>query len=889
MIGKEGMLFMLILVFVSLFSMFASASFNFTGITHNQSGTVLSANVSLEVYSVTNMMTPSIILSTLSNGTGHFNITVNDTYATNGYMFKPVLKNYSSDNYNVAWIGQVLPAFPYSEFSSLGVIQFYLFPAVTMNLSAVNSTGDIINFSYQLKDARLGFPIAASFIPANMVYNVTLSFPKSRNYSIMIYPGNSFPLGYELTSMTVNNTYQNSTQNPDHINLRFNTSNTIRRVSGNISISGATNFTNIKIIPYLLETGNLVALSHPLPYNMSLWRAESDTYNISDGKFNITVPGATMDFKMLLFATAVKDGVYYGAFRNLTSSNSNVELVNFTFNMTTLVGQVRNITLSGAQGGTVDIQTKEVAFNITSGGSSLSNGNVEMDLDYTSGFTDGYAFTYMESINGTVYLPLLNASVKTMNIYTSSAAPKEKTYTASELALGSVNIALTAFNPGDISGANVSSYLQVGFYKSDSSCSVPYPGASCSLLNATDFGNFNPLTLIMGGGKIDFEMKLSSSNLTVRYIDVDMIASGPPDALFDSSANSSSSGANMGSVWRFGSLGPEIYSLVLVGIPYATTVDELAPFSVVLNKLYDENWGSVWNTTSNPNGAGYNTVANAGYADYNRSWFNLSDGGMQCSLTDTLAPCYVNTTYNMMWLRIPHFSGIGPTANSVTAGNVSMNTTTLAVDCTYNCTIYFNVSNGNYTLSTNLTNITINNTQSGSLINTTLYWYNGTAFKFNGTNSTMQLNYNFTLSNGSASTIHQYQIYVNKTSVTTAFLNLTYNISGFGSLLQLNFNLTCVESWSCGEWGVCSAEVQTRTCTDATGCGATINRPAISQSCTASSSSSSGGGGSTGTAGGVSNSVAGQYEKKIWTSINKDEKAVISVKDDKLGITGIEF
>ncbi|MBI2662756.1 hypothetical protein HYX11_04840, partial [Candidatus Woesearchaeota archaeon] len=56
-----------------------------------------------------------------------------------------------------------------------------------------------------------------------------------------------------------------------------------------------------------------------------------------------------------------------------------------------------------------------------------------------------------------------------------------------------------------------------------------------------------------------------------------------------------------------------------------------------------------------------------------------------------------------------------------------------------------------------------------------------------------------------------------------------------------------------------------------------------------SSSSSGGGGGSTGTAGGVSNSVAGQYEKKIWTSINKDEKAVISVKDDKLGITGIEF
>jgi hypothetical protein len=50
-------------------------------------------------------------------------------------------------------------------------------------------------------------------------------------------------------------------------------------------------------------------------------------------------------------------------------------------------------------------------------------------------------------------------------------------------------------------------------------------------------------------------------------------------------------------------------------------------------------------------------------------------------------------------------------------------------------------------------------------------------------------------------------------------------------------NSTCTESWTCGDWAICtSSGTQTRTCTDANSCGTTASEPVISQSCTCSES-----------------------------------------------------
>jgi hypothetical protein len=42
----------------------------------------------------------------------------------------------------------------------------------------------------------------------------------------------------------------------------------------------------------------------------------------------------------------------------------------------------------------------------------------------------------------------------------------------------------------------------------------------------------------------------------------------------------------------------------------------------------------------------------------------------------------------------------------------------------------------------------------------------------------------------------------------------------------------CVEHWGCSAWSSCSNNQQTRSCTDSSNCGTTVNKPAIVQSCT---------------------------------------------------------
>ena len=42
---------------------------------------------------------------------------------------------------------------------------------------------------------------------------------------------------------------------------------------------------------------------------------------------------------------------------------------------------------------------------------------------------------------------------------------------------------------------------------------------------------------------------------------------------------------------------------------------------------------------------------------------------------------------------------------------------------------------------------------------------------------------------------------------------------------------TCVESWTCGAWGVCSGGSQTRSCVDSDNCGTIVSRPTLTQAC----------------------------------------------------------
>jgi len=56
-----------------------------------------------------------------------------------------------------------------------------------------------------------------------------------------------------------------------------------------------------------------------------------------------------------------------------------------------------------------------------------------------------------------------------------------------------------------------------------------------------------------------------------------------------------------------------------------------------------------------------------------------------------------------------------------------------------------------------------------------------------------------------------------------------------------------------------------------------------------SSSSSSSSGGASGSSGGTSRGVSGQYQRKVWASINSGETASVAISNGKIGVTGVSF
>ncbi|MCD6215960.1 MAG: PGF-pre-PGF domain-containing protein [Candidatus Aenigmarchaeota archaeon] len=214
--------------------------------------------------------------------------------------------------------------------------------------------------------------------------------------------------------------------------------------------------------------------------------------------------------------------------------------------------------------------------------------------------------------------------------------------------------------------------IEIGMYKYSDDCNVPYPSDDCMLGGSEKtFGDdFNPMSVIMGGGKINFRMRKASNNITVQFNNVDMLASGPPDAMFDDSSNTTQGQSAMAEAWRFGSMGPEIYDDVLLGIPYnSSAYNDDWDFTVTIDKFYDEDWNVIWergvNSTDNLTGTEYADYATGDYASY------VNDG-MACSKSDSTmssALCYVDTTKHMIWMKIPHFSGINPVVNGTALAN----------------------------------------------------------------------------------------------------------------------------------------------------------------------------------------------------------------------------
>ena len=677
------------------------------------------ATINITVRSTTNWGIVGYNFTT-SNESGWFNITVTNNAL---WMYEPKTthinttiptKNYSD------YVGQSLPAFPSFMYDQLGSLNSYLRPAGSFNLTAINSTGQRTAFNYQIKDVLLGYPVADSFnFESGGVFEANVVVPADRNYSVMIFPNQSLPVSFSWNNFSSSATYNITTpasgNNISHyngttktVNKQFNITMSLPRINGTANFTGAINVTgldNFTIVAYLMEAGNMVHATYgSMLYNMSAFTGGTDVFFANNATFNMSLPASAETTTYLLFATGRNGTNYLGAFANLTIQYG-ASPVNIDFMMRGLLGNLSYIGLDNAG----DFSNKKLVASAKQGfqlvnktNSSLSQAfsHIEITVNY-SNWGNVPEFTWMEEIpqtgNGNFSIPLLNVTgIKEMNIFTGGGdyAPRRVELTVaqilsrrhvqggSNLNLSMYNITMNSFSAGDIDGQMVASNISMALYISNSSCDVPSPASNCLIGGSgQNMSNFNPMSAIMGGGKLSFRM--GTGNISVHYVNVDMLASGPPEALFDDSATDRTSGSAFDQAVRFGSGGPTIYDFILVSIPYAETVgsglNDSNDVNMTIPLLYDDNWNAIWNTSANGTSAGALANNFTHYVAKQSEWTYLL-GQNNCTTNvnefNVSRPCYIDKTGNVIWIRLPHFSGTGPSiVGSVVAAATTTTTT----------------------------------------------------------------------------------------------------------------------------------------------------------------------------------------------------------------------
>jgi hypothetical protein len=771
-----GILFMASLGFVS--------AWNFTGYTYDTEGNPLN-NTIINITLWTGGMggPPSLVgyNASYSNESGWFNFSITEN---NDWMYKPLIRHFAENKTDgsteIDYIGQSLPQFPCSEFCGLSNIDFYLREAGTINLSAVNITGNQKNFQYVVKDTKLGYPIEEGFgvsVPFATVYVL-----RDRNYTIQIYPEESMPVSYHWNNFSSDSDYVIEAGLSDYnetthvLNKTFNCSESLVWVNGYAlnSSGGIDDYDEFNVIPFLLEAGNMIYLGEDvsMPYNMSAWRMSrviqenesnayinetgyqllkggsqytitaiwaeeegeynvsvplenafvddsglvtnntattypnvsisyeytdrsySDQYTLNSGFYNITLPGTAESVEYILFATARNGTDYYGGYKNISLNygDGDSNWINFTMyplmSHDSWASSTSNITMNDASSwNNVNISSARQEFNLVnaSNGALLQNINahIEATVDYSDyGATE---FTFMLDISegdASFYLPLINVSIEEINVYSGNFAPRNLGTKTPEQILSFNNISMAVFNPGDIEESLGESEISIMIHKSNDTCNVPNPPQSCDVKSEQTKENFNPLSAVLGGGKLNFRMKYNK--IEIVYINVDMLASGPPDANFDSTADTSTSGG-FETAMKFGSNGPTIYDYVLISMPYTqgsssqTGLNESSDVNMSIPYFYGEDssgemdWDNpIWDSSLNGTNGTFLGGNHSHYSEHYSEWeilMSQNNCTRNQSELSAINPCYIDTTNDRIWIRLPHFSGTKPgiTGSVVTA------------------------------------------------------------------------------------------------------------------------------------------------------------------------------------------------------------------------------
>ncbi|MBX4196522.1 hypothetical protein KW805_02960 [Candidatus Pacearchaeota archaeon] len=704
------------------------SNFTFTGYVKNDSAYVNGTNVT--IYGISDSPTAppttTALSSTLTNASGYFMLTnINTSAAFRGYRLSTIAYN----NNIATQVGSILPDFPapvfYGGFDSgafdmsLNGGTFYMQPAVTINFNATNGTSQV-SFGWELIDQALGYPVDGNFMAK--ITSGTLVVPANRAYTLSFFRMPSFfgtnfgflfdPLGCDPNNASrrdlMNDTSCPASPKSATINITqaapgsvvsMSQSLIMRKVSvhGCINIApGANNsmvnITSIrlKMLPWTTAAGNFIPSRSADDGSSNSETQLSTIVNVTNGAnhplyggcvayYNISLLNGT-GYMLEFYAKNASLGnaaANPGSANNLAAFQNITTIDNLQANITlyTLAGNYRNSSTGG-----VSINISMMKINIiNSTGAAVTqniNANIKVKNRNTGTGTTIYIISPEDVVNGSFYFPLLNNSnyAKVM-VFSSNSPPKEVNINTSA---SEVNITIKSLNSekgfrkfegnGTVHDVDtVSTPIQIRLLSRGGACDLPNAPTSCEVTSFNASG-FNPLKAMLVG-KVNMEIKITSTNVSIIYYDYDMMSAKQPpmDSIISENASGrmKPAGSAVKDTWNFGSFAPvDSYSNITLIMPYSDTttsasyLNDSANVNISVPILYDENNNPTWNLTrgDSPSNLGED------FLEYNSSYYQSlvnTTSGFTASKTDNGAVAFLNTTGNYIALKIPHFSTIG--------------------------------------------------------------------------------------------------------------------------------------------------------------------------------------------------------------------------------------
>jgi len=723
--------------------------FEFSGYTKNETGDYQNiTNVSMYGVEpgVNGPPTETILDSVISTGTDGFFIFPALNYSSSFYKLKFIYYNSTEPASTVTGgatrveatkVGTILPQFPLNMYyptygfeaydMGLNGSTFYLQDASTLNLTAANSTGDIINFGYEVTDQLLGFPIESNVF--GNVSSADIVVPSGRDYSVMMLRDFSqFPVADgnctteflssgpdqcpapPKSNSTIGATWSTLTSGAT-TNVQINLTVSKIYVYGCIAIADGNNNTEINvtnIIPRLLPWSGFVITS---------MKADDNSINITDNKTILNAPfvewetefcnklgaaNTTSFYNLSLLANSEYMLEFYG--KNSTASLEGEEgnpgsggwnLAAFQNLSTGTSDMYQNITLYRLVGDYVESTEKNTSQmivniqNATGDAIPTQIGHVQIKVKHDVFGTINYIIEETSITNGTFYFPILNNSNwAKIYVFGQNSPPKERTL---DLTVSENNITLisvdfsengdkgirTTSSSGDFTTleTNATGYnLELEFLRTDGVCDVVNPGENCIIteMNAT---SFNPLKALVAG-KVNMRLKFSTSGTSLLFHQFDMFSAKQPpmSSVINTAPLTSSSNSQ---IWEFGSFAPsDAYKNVTIAMPYSdddgstTYVNDSNTVYVSLPLLYEESstdqnaWIVSWNRTRGDTGVNLTDAL----IDYNDTAFSgfLSSTGIECSSSNAAAVCFIDNSNNTIYITVPHFSGTSPNVAGTT-------------------------------------------------------------------------------------------------------------------------------------------------------------------------------------------------------------------------------